>query len=451
MGALPDPATAWNALLARPASRRRSLAIAFGATVGAIALTEGYSLIVGYLTVFEDYVGYLLLPAGLLGVLLLAARLEGRPLSDLGFVVRGPISLAVTFAAVLTLVYLAIRLDPGFFFGFGRTLPIPVWGFGFLLFSAPLTALAGAAFFFGYLFRTLARHLRFPLALVGAAGAYALYSTDLSSLNPLLSTGAIEYLFDTTMVAFVLGLVLALYYYKSEWSLVGPFTLLAAITATGFLLPVAARFPDWEVSFVAALAANAALLVVVGVGLREPRLQALRYLGERIGPRRFRFRNRARDAQNLRNLLVTGSVVGVVALTFGYGLPTVLGTPEPLLAIATGSMTPALPRGTLVVVEQVPASEIHVGTVIAFSVGCLPSPTVHRVIRIVEAGPNWVFQTKGDANHAQDPCTVPYSDVKGAVVADAPYVGYLVLDPLFAAALVVLILVVPMALREGRR
>jgi signal peptidase I len=426
-----------------PPTPRASLAIATGTTLAAIAIAQGYSLLLRSLTIDESYVGLLALQAALIGLILLAARLERRPLRDLGFTVRDPISTTVAFASLLVLLFVVVRVDPGFFFGFGKIPPTTTIGFGYLLFLAPVMAFAQVGFFVGYLFRTLSRTLPLRPSMFLSAGSYAVYSTDFLAFPLLSPDSAVEYVFSTTVLALVLGLVLTLYFYKARWSLVGPVALASALLATDSLLPVGAQFPSWEVDFAASLVAYAVLLIVVGLGLQEPRLQTLHYLGERIGARRHRFRNRARDRAALRGTLVTAAVVGVLAVSFGYGLPSVLGSPTPLLAIATGSMVPTLHRGDLVVVEHVAPSAITVGTIIAFSVSCLPSPTVHRVVAIVSKAPSWVYQTKGDANTAKDPCTVPYSDVHGAVIAHVPYVGYLILDPLFAGAVVVLAVLVP--------
>jgi signal peptidase I len=430
---------------------RRSLALAAGVSGVAIATTQGYSIIVRALTVDESYVGFLAVQGVLLGLLLLASRLEGRPLRDFGFTLRGPVSSPLAFASLLVMVYIALSIDPGFVFGFGKVPPPPVWGFGYFLLSAPLVALAETGLFFGYLFRTLSKAIPLRTATLASAGVFSLYATNFTILPLLTPTSAVEYLFSTSLVDFVLGIVLALYFYKSQWSLLGPLVLLSGVLAAASLLPVGVSYPTWEVGFVAALVAEAVLLIVVGVGLKEPRLQALRYLGERVGPRRYRFRNRARDRREARGLLLGIAAVGVMVISVGYGLPSILGTSQPILAIATDSMVPTLERGTLVLIEHVAPSAITVGTIIAFSVACLPSPTVHRVIKIVSSGPNWVYQTKGDANPVQDPCTVPYSDVHGAVILHVPYVGFLILDPLFAGALVLLLLVVPALWREERR
>ena len=112
---------------------------------------------------------------------------------------------------------------------------------------------------------------------------------------------------------------------------------------------------------------------------------------------------------------------------------------------------PTLNRGDLVVVEHIAPAAITVGTILVFDARCLPAPTVHRVIRIVSTGPNWVYQTKGDANPTQDPCTVSYSQVLGSVVAHVPYLGFLILDPLFAGAVVVVLILSVVVWRGGRK
>ena len=429
---------------------RRSALLAVGLGFGAVGLAQAYFLFVPALSLLEQYAGFVGFQLALLGILVLAARLERCSLRDFGFTRRGDWSTTVGFSAMLVLVAVDLRLDPGFLFGFGRTLPIDPATFGYLLFTAPLVAIAEVGLYFGYVFRTLARTIGLRNGMLLSAAGFALLSTNVSILPLLGTTDALQYLFSTTVVSFVSGLVLALFCYKSQWSVVGPVLVWAGLLATEDLLPVAAAYPSWEIAFVDALVTGAVLLFLVAVGLREPQLQSRRYLGERIGPRRYRFRLRARGEAQGPGLYVAGAVAGVAILSVAYGLPTVLGTSQPLLAVATGSMAPTLERGTLVVVEHASPGQIVVGTIIVFDVSCLPSPTVHRVIKIVESGPDWVYQTKGDANKAQDPCTVPYADVRGLVVAHAPYVGYFILDPLFAASVIALVVVVPWAWRVGR-
>jgi signal peptidase I len=421
-----------------PVNRRRSLATVALLLAGAVAIEQSYLFSVRWLSTDELYLGLVGVQGALLGFCLLGARLEGRRLRDYGFLFAEPWTATVGFASLLLFVYIALRIDPGFFFGFGKLLPLPVLDFGFFLFVAPLMALAEVAFFFGFAFRTLSRQLPLGPAIFLSAGAFAVFSTNLAVLPLLGVTSATQFLFETTILDFVLGILLAFYVYKARWSLLGPLVLLSGLYATIDLLPVGTIWPSWEVDLAASLLAYAVLLLLVGLGLKEPRLQAQHYLGQRVGPRRLRFRHRIGEREPLRGTLVTVAAVGVVAITFSYGLPTILGTPSPMLAIASGSMVPTFHRGDLVVIHHVGAAAITVGTIIAFRVSCLPAPTVHRVVRVVSSGPDWVYQTKGDANPVQDPCTVPYSDVLGAVTVTVPFVGFLVLEPLFAVSLLVL-------------
>jgi signal peptidase I len=424
--------------------RRPQAAVVAGIAAIAVLLPQLYWFTGRWLTADETFLAQVALQLSLLGLLLLAARLERRPLSDFGWSLTEPTGGVLTFAGLLAMLYLAIRLDPGFFLGFGRVPLSNPLTFGFLLLGAPLMAFAEVSVFFGYLFRSFTRLISLRSAILLAAGLFALYFTNVPVLAGFGTATSIPILFTTTVVDFVLGVVLAFYSYKSRWGLLGPVAFTAAVYAISSLLPVAANFPSWEVDFATSMLAFGTILVMVEIGLKEPKLQSWRYLDEPIGPRRYRFRDRARERAAVQSTLVSLAVVGVVAVSAFYALPATLGTPSsPILVIASGSMVPTFERGTLVVIHHLSPSAIHVGTIIAFNVACLPNPTVHRVVKIVSAGPNWVYQTKGDANPVQDPCTVPYSAVLGAVFLNVPYVGYLVLDPLFAVALVVLAFIVP--------
>ena len=424
------------------------LLVAVGISAGGVVSAQLVFALAGHLSATGAYLATLIPPVVLLLLAALGAWTQGRPLRAFGFLLTEPWPATLTFATLLTLLFLALRLDSGFIFGFGRVLPLAPILFGYFLLSAPVIALGETALFVGYVFRTFAARWPLWISILGSAGFFALYSTDLVSLPHLGLDAALQYLFTTTLEALALGIVLALYLYKSRWGLLGTFTVATALIAATELLPVGALFPSWEVNFAASMVGYAGLLIVVGVGLQEPRIQAQRYLGVRVGPRRHRFRTRKADRAALRSTAVTLAIAGLAFLVVSYGLPAVSGSPRPFLAIATGSMVPTFHRGEFVVIHHVAAADIKVGTIIAFAVSCLPAPTVHRVIRIVSGPPNWVFQTKGDANPSQDPCTVPYSHVLGAVAFYLPYLGFLILDPLFAASVIVLLVLIPLAWRE---
>jgi signal peptidase I len=444
------PVRSASGSIQEPISRAFGLYLAIGLASVGVSVYFVFAAIVGQLTVQEAYLGVLLLPAGLFGLVLLGARLEGRALRDYGFGLREPARVTLVFASLLVGLFTTLRIDAGFFFGFGRVLPLSPLVYGFLLLSAPVVALGNVGLFFGLVERNVARATSLRTSILVSAAFYAACSTNLTALATLGVANSVTYLLTTAAVNFAIGIAVGFYVYKARWGLLGPFTFLAGVSALNVVLPVGVTFPTWETDFATSMLAAAVIVLVTGLGLEEPRSQARKYLGEVARVPRRRARPLLHDPTAFRQTLVAAAVVGVAVVSFSYGLPTVLGTSHPLLAIATGSMVPALERGTLVVVGHAAPGAITVGTIIAFSVGCLPSPTVHRVIKVVSKGPNWVFQTKGDANPSQDPCTVPYSAVLGVVVGVVPYVGYLILDPLFAGAIVLLAIIVPMLWR-GRR
>lgn len=99
-------------------------------------------------------------------------------------------------------------------------------------------------------------------------------------------------------------------------------------------------------------------------------------------------------------------------------LPRVTGAE--LRTVTTGSMSPALRPGTLVVVFPVAPSRIRPGDVVMFRQPDQPERIVtHRVLTVA----NGVIVTKGDANGAPDPWRVRSADVIGKVAVAIPRVG----------------------------
>lgn len=76
-----------------------------------------------------------------------------------------------------------------------------------------------------------------------------------------------------------------------------------------------------------------------------------------------------------------------------------------LLAVRSGSMAPALPVGSIVVVRPIDPSTVRVGDVLSLE-RAGAEPVSHRVVEIVEPGEQPVVRTKGDANAAADPGAV---------------------------------------------
>ncbi len=94
------------------------------------------------------------------------------------------------------------------------------------------------------------------------------------------------------------------------------------------------------------------------------------------------------------------------------------------VVIRGGSMSPAVPLGSLVDVVAVPPEEIAPGDVVMVKAANGVSVT-HRVVRVVNEGGKLYFELKGDANSKPDPVLVPAASLTGRVDLVLPVLGYL--------------------------
>lgn len=128
-----------------------------------------------------------------------------------------------------------------------------------------------------------------------------------------------------------------------------------------------------------------------------------------------------RTGRVTREVLLTCAALGglacivlvVLAFTGGYSL----------ILFKTGSMAPAIPAGSVALVQQVAATDVHVGDVVTVErPGALP--ITHR-IRVIEDGPSddeRVLILRGDANAVDDPLPYTVRDVR-IVRGSVPYIA----------------------------
>lgn len=116
--------------------------------------------------------------------------------------------------------------------------------------------------------------------------------------------------------------------------------------------------------------------------------------------------------------LITGLVIATVA---GASLPSLFGY-HPMV-VTSGSMTPGIQVGDVVLIKDIPADQIVVGDIITFRQQDGEGMTTHRVLSLKEIdGGKWI-QTKGDANADPDPDLTSTDSVYGKVHRQIPAIG----------------------------
>lgn len=130
-------------------------------------------------------------------------------------------------------------------------------------------------------------------------------------------------------------------------------------------------------------------------------------------------------SRRLSGLLLNIACAMVSALALLFIVPAAFGFER--YAIAGGSMTGSISRGSVVFEENVPVADLRVGDVITYmppADSSIKNLVTHR-IHSIQAD---VFRTKGDANPDVDPWTFKLtSGTQPRVVAHVPGVGYLFL------------------------
>jgi signal peptidase len=134
------------------------------------------------------------------------------------------------------------------------------------------------------------------------------------------------------------------------------------------------------------------------------------------------------DERSLGFHLRRGLAGGLLALTALVALLVVvipIVTGARAYTITTGSMWPAMPPGTLVVVRHADPDSVRTGDVITFQLESgQPAVATHRVVgRALEADGTAAFVTRGDANNVDDADPVLPAQVVGRVWYSIPYLG----------------------------
>lgn len=124
---------------------------------------------------------------------------------------------------------------------------------------------------------------------------------------------------------------------------------------------------------------------------------------------------------NAKWILIAEVIISAVLLV---GLLVPLPGKIELKIVQSGSMSPRLPVGSVVVV--MPEVDYKVGDIITFGKDTKKRiPTTHRIAKIERENGSVRYVTKGDANEEADSGKTQYTAVIGKVVGTIPRLGYI--------------------------
>ena len=132
---------------------------------------------------------------------------------------------------------------------------------------------------------------------------------------------------------------------------------------------------------------------------------------------------------------VVVAIVGALTLVFALathfvpdgGAFTVAG--HPLFIVLSGSMTPVIDTGDLVIDERVSstqAAHLRAGQIITFHRGSGATPITHRIVAVTSSAGSVAYTTKGDANNAADRSPVPSTQIVGLFDFKIPMGGRII-------------------------
>ena len=136
-------------------------------------------------------------------------------------------------------------------------------------------------------------------------------------------------------------------------------------------------------------------------------------------------------------------VMVIMALIAGVLIvPRLMGYES--LAVLSGSMSPDIPVGAIVFIEDEEPEDLQVGDIITYLLDGASTRVTHRITQIDSDAKQVI--TKGDANDEEDAAPVPYDNIVGKMAFSMPLIGYIsiyVKTPLgiaFACGIIIILL-----------
>lgn len=155
------------------------------------------------------------------------------------------------------------------------------------------------------------------------------------------------------------------------------------------------------------------------------------------------------DAVSIVIIIFSVFVLLLVVMTRPGEVPDIFG--YSLFRVVTGSMAPAIPENSLIIVHKTEAEDLKEGDIISFysrDPALAGEVNTHRIIHIENASGEYMFTTKGDANNVNDLYGTQGKDIIGKVVFSSHIIG-VILRLLSNPLIFIPVLVCPLMLMVG--
>lgn len=127
-------------------------------------------------------------------------------------------------------------------------------------------------------------------------------------------------------------------------------------------------------------------------------------------------------------VVMVGVLALVLAIATHFAPTNFTAFGHPLLVVVSGSMTPAIDTGDVIIESQVTrdqAAHLQAGQIISFHQATGGATTItHRIHAVTTVGGAVAYITKGDANNAPDATPVTPAQIVGVYDAKIPAAGY---------------------------
>ncbi|MCW4020931.1 MAG: hypothetical protein NWF14_06865 [Candidatus Bathyarchaeota archaeon] len=179
---------------------------------------------------------------------------------------------------ILIAMYVIFALMPGIIgtFGFLQINISPISIF-YRLANAVLFSMASESIFRGYIFRNLLGTVNFFPSLYASSLMFGLSQISIRNMLAMSSDSLTIYMMTDILTMFAMGLFLGFFYYKTDWSLLGPSVFRIGVSLFFEPTPISTASSPWWIGLTSEVTAFALMILLVDAVIIEPRYRRRQY------------------------------------------------------------------------------------------------------------------------------------------------------------------------------